>query len=295
MRFGLVGTGPWATAVHGPGVRSSSSAVLQGVWGRDPEKARGVAAELGVPAYDDLDRLLDEVDAVTFAVPPHVQADLAVRAAHAGRHLLLEKPVATDLDAARTLADVAAAQGVASVVFFTDRFSETGSAWFREAQATGGWRGGSVRWLASLGEPGDPFMKSPWRRERGALWDIGPHAISSMTAVLGPVGGIVAVGGQEDLVHLVMRHASGATSTATLSLFSPAAASTQEFWLWGDHGLSTKPGGTGDTAVTAHAAAVDALVASATTGEPHPADLRLGVRVVELLTKAQRQLDDNVR
>jgi hypothetical protein len=102
---------------------------------------------------------------------------------------------------------------------------------------------------------------------------------------------VVAVGGEEDLVHLVLTHRSGATSTATLSLFSPAVAATEEVWVWGDHGVSTMPEGSPGGATTALSAAADALVHSATTGDPHPADLRLGVRVVELLADAQRQLD----
>ena len=291
MRFGVVGTGPWATAVHGPGILASTQATLEGVWGRDGERARTTASSLGVRAYDDLDQLFVEVDAVAFAVPPHVQAGLALRAARAGRHLLLDKPVATEPAAARELAAAAADAGVSSVVFFTDRFSQDGSSWLAEAQRTGGWRGGAVRWLAALAEPGAGYDKSPWRRERGALWDIGPHALSSMIAALGPVERLVAVGGQEDLVELVVTHASGATSTATLSLFCPAAAATQEVWLWGDHGTTTMPGSTGPGADAALARAADELVRSARTGTPHPADLRLGVAVVELLSEAERQLD----
>ena len=290
MRFGLVGTGPWATAVHGPGLRASTTATLEGVWGRDPDKTRAVAAALEVRPYADLDELFDGVDAVAFAVPPHVQAELALRAAGAGKHLLLDKPVATDVAAVGALATAATEHQVASVVFFTDRFSEARAAWLEDARRTGGWRGGSVRWLASLAEPGQGYDKSPWRHERGALWDIGPHALSSMVAVLGPVERLVAVGGQEDLVHLVLTHRSGATSTATLAIFSPAAAETQEVWLWGDNGTTTMPGETGAGVPAALARAADALVRSATTGEPHPADLRLGVTVVELLAEAERQL-----
>ncbi|WP_148575271.1 Gfo/Idh/MocA family protein [Nocardioides caldifontis] len=290
MRFGLVGTGPWATGVHGPGLRAARDATLDGVWGRDGERTRALADALGVRPYDDLDDLLADVDAVAFAVPPSVQAELALRAARAGKHLLLDKPVATDVAAARALAEVVTEQGVASVVFFTDRFSEVGSAWIEEARRTGGWRGGEMRWLAALAEPGGQgYPKSPWRFDRGALWDIGPHALSTMIALLGPVDRIVAVAGQEDLVHLVLTHRSGATSTATLGIFTPAAAETQEVWLWGDHGLTTMPGQTGADAPAALGRAADALVRSATTGEPHPADLRLGVRVVELLAEAERQ------
>jgi predicted dehydrogenase len=290
MRFGLVGTGPWAQAVHGPGLVAAEGADLAGVWGRDPGKAGALAARHGVPAYPSFEALLDDVEAVAFAVPPEVQATLATRAAAAGRHLLLDKPVALDVDAAQGLADTAQEAGVASVVFFTDRFSAEAAAWFSSLEE-GRWYGGSVLWLATLDAPGNPYAESPWRREQGALWDIGPHALSTLTAALGPVARVTAVGGRQDLVHLVLGHESGASSTATLSLFAPAAAAAHRVMVWGEGGLSAMPDRMSGGAVGALANAADALREAATTGEPHAADLRLGVRVVELLAEARRQLD----
>ena len=44
---------------------------------------------------EDSSAFLDAVDGVAFAVPPDVQAPIAVAAARAGKHLMLEKPLAT--------------------------------------------------------------------------------------------------------------------------------------------------------------------------------------------------------
>ena len=290
MRFGLVGTGPWAREVHGPALAGTEGVSLVGVWGRSPEKVAPLAAELGVAAYDDLEALLEHVDAVAFAVPPDVQADLALRAARAGKHLLLDKPVATSAAAAAALADEAEARGVASVVFFTDRFSEAGSAWLDDIRGVGGWSGAAVRWLATLDAPGSPYARSGWRRERGALWDIGPHALSCLIGALGPVASVVAVAGERDLVHLVLTHGSGASSTATLSLSAPVAAASQEVWLWGEHGTSRMPARVDGAAVPALGRAANALRLSASTGAPHEADLRLGAHVVAVLEDAELQL-----
>ena len=202
---------------HGPGLIAAEGVELVGVWGRSPEKARNLATGLGVEAYDDFEALLANVEAVAFAVPPEVQAELALTAAQAGKHLLLDKPVAMTVAAAHALRDAAAAAGVASVVFFTDRFVDTSRAWSRDVQATEGWRGGWLRWFSSLQEEGNPFGSSPWRWESGALWDIGPHALSTLGAALGPVRSLTAVGGDGDLVTLVIRHESGVTSTASLT------------------------------------------------------------------------------
>src|ERR1051325_7903998 len=100
MRFGLLGTGPWGQLAHAPGLAAHDGIDLVGVWGRDPAKAAALADQHGVATYPDFEKLLDDVDAVAIALPPHIQGDLALRAAVAGKHLFLDKPVA--LTAARS-------------------------------------------------------------------------------------------------------------------------------------------------------------------------------------------------
>jgi len=120
---------------HGPGLVSLDEIELVGVWGRHLDRAQPVAQELGARAYDDYAALLRDVDAVAFTVPPDVQAVMATEAAKAGKHLLLEKPVATTVPAAQALAD--AARDVVSVVFFTDRFASTARSWFEDVHGAG--------------------------------------------------------------------------------------------------------------------------------------------------------------
>jgi predicted dehydrogenase len=290
MRVGLVGTGPWAELAHGPGLVAAQGVDLVGVWGRSPERAGALARDLGVTPYDDYAELLANVDAVAFAVPPAVQAEMALQAALAGKHLLLDKPVATDVSAARTLRDAAQSAGVASVVFFTDRFVDETRAWIAEVHAVGGWRGGWVRWFSALQEPGNPFGASPWRHEAGALWDTGPHALSTLTATLGPISSLTAVAGPGDEVHLVVHHESGLASSVALSQFVPPAAEVYEATLWGEAGLTTMPSRPDGAFGALLARAAEELVACAASGEPHELDLRFGTRVVELLAMAQDQL-----
>src|SRR6266536_1801633 len=97
LRFGVLGTGYWAGETQAGGSVAHAGAGLVGVWGRNPAKAEGRGRRFGVRGYEDLDALLEAVDAVAIALPPDVQADLAVRAARAGRHLLLDKPLALSL------------------------------------------------------------------------------------------------------------------------------------------------------------------------------------------------------
>jgi predicted dehydrogenase len=216
---------------------------------------------------------------------------MALTAARAGRHLLLEKPVAMDLAAATDLSEAATATGVASIVFFTDRFIEESRAWFDRVRSTAGWRGGWVRSFSSLQEADNPFGGSPWRQEHGALWDVGPHALSTMSAALGPISSLTAVGGDGDLVNLVLQHDSGSTSTVVLSAFAPSAAEGFEAAVWGEPGLLYMPHRPGGSVIEPYASAAESLVSAAKDKQPHPVDLAFGTRVVELITSAQAQVD----
>jgi predicted dehydrogenase len=261
---------------------------LVGAWGRDGGRTAALAAELGTRRYADYESLVADVDVVAFAVAPDVQAGLAMRDAEAGKHLILDKPVAMDVGAARRLSDAVRARDVASLVFFTDRFAES-AAWMEEVRRTGGWLGGSLRWLAALGTPGNPYAASTWRWERGALWDVGPHALSTLWATLGPITSMDAVAGAHDLAHLVLTHDSGASSTATLSLQVPPAAVDNETVLWGEPGLTRMPPRGEGSARIAFANAVKQLVAAA-SGADNPVDVHFGVQVVELLHEAEAKL-----
>jgi predicted dehydrogenase len=276
---------------HGPGLMAAEDVELVGVWGRSPERASTLARGLGVSAYPDFEALLADVDAVAFAVPPQIQAELALVAAKAGKHLLLDKPMAMSVAAAHALRDAATAAGVASVVFFTDRFADDSRMWFREVRTTQGWRGGWLRAFSSLQEPDNAFGSSPWRWESGALWDIGPHALSTLSAALGPARSLTAVGGDGDLVTLVIRHDSGVTSTASLTLFAPPAAAGFEAAVWGDAGVSSMPAHPDRPPSEPLAVAAHELVESALNGSPHEVDVTFGARIVELLADAQARID----
>ena len=287
MRYGLLGTGPWAANAHGPALAAHPDAELVGVWGRRPEAAASLAETLDARAYADVDELFADVDAVAIALPPHIQAPLAVRAARAGCHLLLDKPVATTVEAAREVAEAAEQAGVASVVFFTLRFAAESAAWVEEQSAVEGWFTARADWLGSVFSSGDsPFADSPWRREKGALWDVGPHALSMLLPVLGDVTDLTAAPGPGDTVHLILRHTGGASSTAALSLTTPAPGSGVTVELRGTAGVSTLPDRT-DGVTAAFRNAVDALAEAARTGKAHPCDARFGLRVTELLASAE--------
>jgi predicted dehydrogenase len=290
LRCGLVGTGHWAQITHAPALAGTDGIQFGSVWGRDPQAARALANSHGATAYPDLDAFLDSVDAVVFAVPPDVQSDIAVRAARAGKHLLLEKPVALTEPAADALAQAVADAQVASVVFFTARFDPQIRAWLDEVTARGRWFGASAAWLGSSLEPSNPF-NTPWRKEKGGLWDLGPHVVSLLWASLGPVVSVTADTGLADVTHLVLHHESGATSTATVTLNAPPAAGYLALSLWGEPGLSAAPLADRGAPLTALRIALTELAANARSGRvDHPCDAAFGRDVVRVLATAEREI-----
>jgi predicted dehydrogenase len=291
MRFGVLGTGFWAKEVHAAALAAHPAAELLGIWGRDLAKAKAVGAEFDVPGYADVDALLADVDAVAIALPPDVQAPLAVRAAEAGRHLLLEKPIALDLAAADRLVAATRSAGVASVVFFTVRFRPATSTWLAQAARTRP-AGGDATWIGSL--TGSPFAASPWRQQHGALWDIGPHCLSVLIPALGPVVGVQAAAGVRDTAHLLLRHESGVASTVTVSHTVAPLAAGIDVYVHGDAGrlvLIPEEG----PAVAPFAVAVDELTAAAVTGGAHPCDVAFGRDVVAVIEAAERALRSGCR
>ncbi|HET7734449.1 MAG TPA: Gfo/Idh/MocA family oxidoreductase [Nocardioidaceae bacterium] len=286
MRFGVVGTGHWATTIHAAGLAAHPEAELVGIWGRDLAKAEAAAAAHGAEGFDDYSAFLEAVDAVSFAVPPAVQVPAALGAAAKGRPLLLEKPIATSLEQADALVEAAA--DVASVVFFTSRFVPAWEDWL-DTMARRSLLGGEIHWLSSLDTPGNPFADSPWRRDFGALWDVGPHALSLLLPMLGPVVDIAGARGHRDLVHLVLTHEGGAASTVSLSLTMPPTAQRWEVSVYDEAGWHPQPDDPRDVAAC-YATAVSELVDAATTGVPHRCDVRFGRDVVKVLARAEAVL-----
>ncbi|MEV2212288.1 Gfo/Idh/MocA family oxidoreductase [Streptomyces sp. NPDC050997] len=292
MRIGLLGTGPWARIAHAPALSEHPGLDFVGVWGRRPDAAKELADLHGTRAYDDVDALFADVDAVAVALPPDVQAPLAARAARAGRHLLLDKPLAMTVEQGRAVVDAVQDAGVASVVFFTSRFRVETEAWITEQAGVEGWFTARAQWLGSVFTSDSPFADSPWRREKGALWDVGPHALSVLLPVLGDVRRVAAAAsGPGDTVHLVLNHAGGASSTLTLSLTAPPAAAGAAVELRGEAGVTALPESSEELG-SAVARAVDALLDSARTGRPHACDAAFGLRVTEILAAAESLLDE---
>jgi len=108
VRYAVVGLGHIAQVAVLPAfAHARRNSRLTTIVSGDPEKLAQVGDKYRVPVrgtYDELDACLRNVDAVYIATPNTEHADIAVRAAHAGVHVLCEKPLSTtDADCARII------------------------------------------------------------------------------------------------------------------------------------------------------------------------------------------------
>lgn len=303
LRVGLVGAGPWASLVHAPLLASGPETTLVGVWARRPEPAQALAVKHGGAAFARFEDLLDACDAVAFAVPPAAQAPLALRAAAAGKALLLEKPIADTTAAADALADAVSAAGVGSLVAFSYRFAEPIET-FVAAAGEGEWIGARAAFFADSLLPGSRFA-SDWRIATGAILDTGPHMIDMLDAALGPVA-VVDADRNPDWVTVVLEHGSGVTSTlnlcskcrtpelrAEIELFGPAGqrrldiaeAVGEEF----TRGVFRPDGD--PSRVPAFVAMRRRFALAARQGGGDPLDARRGAYVQRLVAAAQRRIE----
>ncbi len=289
MRFGLFGTGPWAHLAHAPALTAHPEVEFVGVWGRNPGKAAALAAEHGATPYADVDALIADVDAVAVALPPDVQADIALRAARAGKHLLLDKPVAFTTEATDEIVAAVAESGVASVVFFTRRLMPAIQDFLGATAAAGGWLEARVDHFGSIFQPGNPFGESAWRKESGGLWDVGPHAVALVLPVLGPVTRVTALAGARDMTHVLLGHAGGGITTLTLTVDAPEKLEREDAAFYGESGVAAVPA-VDWAPVEAYGRAVDDLITAAGGGPASPLDITFGAEVGRILAAAAESI-----
>ncbi|WP_274362069.1 Gfo/Idh/MocA family protein [Paenibacillus thermotolerans] len=114
LRWGVLGTGKIIQKT-GVAIRRTTNGVWFGVAGRNVENGRKAAEAFGVErAYDGYQALIDdpEIDAVYIALLNHLHMEWAVKAANAGKHVLLEKPFALNMREALAIRSAAEGSGV---------------------------------------------------------------------------------------------------------------------------------------------------------------------------------------
>src|SRR5690348_15085603 len=124
MKFAVIGTGTFG-ALHVQAYDRNPEVELVGLYDVDRESAQRVAATCSapVPVFASIEELLavDGLQAVSVVTPDHLHRDSGVAAAEAGKHLLVEKPLATTEADAQAIVAAATANDVLLMVDFHNR------------------------------------------------------------------------------------------------------------------------------------------------------------------------------
>lgn len=190
--FAIVGCGVIAPR-HARAIEDLPDARLAAAVDARPEAAASFGAEFGCDHTSELDRVLDraDVDVVCVCAPNGLHAEIGVRAAEAGKHVVVEKPIEVSLPATDRLITACRTAGVGLTVIYPRRFTPAGRQ-LRELVDSG--RLGRL----VLGDTvvklyrGRAYWDSgTWRGstelDGGTLINQGVHALDLLQWIMGPV------------------------------------------------------------------------------------------------------------
>lgn len=224
ISFGIVGCGRIAKR-HAEilGNQTIRGACLAGVCDIQPDRARDFADRFDVPAYGSLDDLLarDEIDVVSILTPSGMHAQHAIAAAQAGKHVVVEKPMALRIEDADAMIEACDRAGVKLFVVKQNRLNVPVQK-AREALDAG--RFGKlvlgtvrVRWRRDQGYYDQDSWRGTWAQDGGVLSNQASHHVDLLEWFMGDVVSVHARGARmlvdieaEDTAIATLRFANGA-------------------------------------------------------------------------------------
>jgi len=223
LGFAIVGCGVIAP-FHARAISDLPDARLVGVMDLHEEQAAQCGAEFGVEHFTDLDDVLrrPDVDVVCVCVPSGRHAEVGVRAARAGKHLVVEKPIEVTLEAADRLIAACRASGVQLTVISQHRY-DSGVRRLRELLDSG--RLGRlilgdalIKWYRTQEYYDGAGWRGTWALDGGGcLMNQGVHYVDLLQWMMGPVDSVFARFSTaahdievEDIVVAALRFRSGA-------------------------------------------------------------------------------------
>ncbi|MEA2738894.1 MAG: hypothetical protein QOH05_2201 [Acetobacteraceae bacterium] len=213
LRVGIAGAGHFGR-YHALKVAASARTRLSGVYDPDLERAKTVGWEAGAKEVG-FDELLEASDAVIVAAPAEVHYELAARALRAGKHVLVEKPIAATLAQADELGALAKQGGLVLQVGHLERFSAA-------YQAMSGKIGAPLYIEATRIAP-----FKPRGTDVSVILDLMIHDLDLVLALIdSEIESVDAVGApvaspHEDIANARLRFRNGAVATITASRISP--------------------------------------------------------------------------
>ncbi|GAB4431658.1 MAG: Gfo/Idh/MocA family oxidoreductase [Chloroflexi bacterium OHK40] len=189
LRVGVIGAG--IGAMHLKGYAHNPDVEIVALAGLDDERVRRAAAEFHVPkTYRHYEELLadERIEAVSVCLPNFLHAPVAIAALEAGKHVLVEKPLARNTAEGRAMAAAAAASGKVLMIAFNRRFRQD-VLWLKRHIASGAL--GEIYyakafWMRRSGIPrlGSWFVNKA-QAGGGPLVDLGVHVLDMALYLLG--------------------------------------------------------------------------------------------------------------
>ena len=212
LNVGLIGAGHFGR-FHALKLAAAKQARLIGLHDPDAARAQAVAREAGTQPLA-LQELLAAADAVVIAAPAEFHFELAAQALEAGKHVLVEKPIAATLEQAADLAALARRHNLVLQVGHLERFSAAHGAVTK--------RMGKPLYIEAVRIA--PFK--PRGTDVSVILDLMIHDLDLILALIdAPIDHVDAVGAAvsselEDIANARIRFANGAVATITASRIS---------------------------------------------------------------------------
>ena len=129
LRVGIVGCGSIALDKHMPALALIEEVEMYAFYDIDQVRAREAALKFGgksAKVYDDVDKLLSnkDIDVVHICTTSTTHADLTIRALEAGKHVMCEKPMATNVEEAKKMVEAAHRTGKKLTLGCQNRFRD---------------------------------------------------------------------------------------------------------------------------------------------------------------------------
>ncbi len=232
LRVGVIGYGLAGRLFHAPFITTTSGMALTHVVTRDAGRAAEVVADHpGTRVVASLDALLEtDVDLVVVASPSRFHAEHTRQVLNAGRHVVVDKPVAGDADEFEALLELANTRDRQLSVFHNRRW-DSDFRTLRQILDTG--QLGQVHRFETRMERWRPSGKGGWRESNdpadlgGLRYDLGPHLVDQALLLFGPVDSVQAravslrsVGSFDDDVVATLQHTSGTATMISASLLT---------------------------------------------------------------------------
>lgn len=243
VRVASIGIGWWSNVLADAAQRSGALQIAA-CYTRSEDKREAFARQYGCEAVSSYEDILadDSIEAIINTTPNHVHLETTRAAAEAGKHVFLDKPIATNVADGRAITEICRDAGVVLSVGYQRR-RESHFRWIRDRIAAGEF-GDMVQAEANISRDREgKFEADSWRFQEegmpgGVMLQIGIHYTDVLEMLMGPVKRVAGMstqlalpGENPDVANVMLQHENEA-----ISILSACYASASEYYMMNIYG-----------------------------------------------------------